>query len=200
MFALTGILAALHYRQRTGLRPADRHVAARGGHRTLGLGGNRVYLTTGKAPQPVGSSHRLSAPYQAFRCADGYMTVGAANDRTFARLCAARPRRLGDRTPVHDERVARAAPRGACGAHRGHHRRAAALRVARTGSTRPASRADPLATTARCFETSRSSRATCWSRSASDPGAASRARDTDQDVADAARPNKTSATAWRAQR
>ena len=30
----------------------------------------------------------MSAPYQAFRCADGHITIGAANDRTFARLAA----------------------------------------------------------------------------------------------------------------
>jgi crotonobetainyl-CoA:carnitine CoA-transferase CaiB-like acyl-CoA transferase len=28
----------------------------------------------------------MSAPYQAFRCADGYITIGAANDRNFAKL------------------------------------------------------------------------------------------------------------------
>jgi formyl-CoA transferase len=28
------------------------------------------------------------APYQAFRCADGHINVGAANDRTFARFVA----------------------------------------------------------------------------------------------------------------
>ena len=28
----------------------------------------------------------MTAPYQAFRCADGYITIGAANDRNFAKL------------------------------------------------------------------------------------------------------------------
>jgi formyl-CoA transferase len=36
----------------------------------------------------MGSAHRMSAPYQAIRCADGYITVAAANDRLFARLCS----------------------------------------------------------------------------------------------------------------
>src|SRR5262249_31781910 len=31
--------------------------------------------------------HRMNAPYQAIRCADGYMTLGAANERLFQRLC-----------------------------------------------------------------------------------------------------------------
>ncbi len=38
-------------------------------------------------PAPMGSAHRMSAPYQAVRCADGYITIGAANDRLFRRLC-----------------------------------------------------------------------------------------------------------------
>ena len=37
-------------------------------------------------PGPLGSAHRMTAPYQAFRCSDGYITIGAANDRTFAKL------------------------------------------------------------------------------------------------------------------
>ena len=38
-------------------------------------------------PQALGSAHRLIAPYQAIRCADGYITLGAANERLFRRLC-----------------------------------------------------------------------------------------------------------------
>jgi formyl-CoA transferase len=29
----------------------------------------------------------MTAPYQAIRCADGYITIAAANDRLFRRLC-----------------------------------------------------------------------------------------------------------------
>ena len=47
------------------------------------------YFTTGQAPQPTGSAHRMSAPYQAFRCQDGYITIGAANQRNWERLCRA---------------------------------------------------------------------------------------------------------------
>ena len=38
------------------------------------------FWATGQSPQPLGSANRMSAPYQAFRCADGYITIGAAND------------------------------------------------------------------------------------------------------------------------
>ena len=38
-------------------------------------------------PSALGSAHRMNAPYQAIRCADGYITLGAANERLFRRLC-----------------------------------------------------------------------------------------------------------------
>ena len=47
------------------------------------------YFATGKVPQPMGSAHRMSAPYQAFRCQDGYITIGGASQRSWERLCRA---------------------------------------------------------------------------------------------------------------
>jgi formyl-CoA transferase len=47
------------------------------------------YWATGEVPQPLGSAHRMSAPYQALRTKDGYLTVGANNERLWQRLCAA---------------------------------------------------------------------------------------------------------------
>src|SRR2546427_2946740 len=35
----------------------------------------------------MGSGQRMTAPYQAIRCEDGYITIGAANERLFRRLC-----------------------------------------------------------------------------------------------------------------
>jgi crotonobetainyl-CoA:carnitine CoA-transferase CaiB-like acyl-CoA transferase len=57
-----------------------------------------IYFATGGSPPPMGSAHRLSAPYQAFRAADGYLALGAANQRTWAQLCTAIGREdlLGD--------------------------------------------------------------------------------------------------------
>jgi crotonobetainyl-CoA:carnitine CoA-transferase CaiB-like acyl-CoA transferase len=45
------------------------------------------YFSGVGVPGPLGSAHRMSAPYQAIRCLDGYITLGAANDRIFRRLC-----------------------------------------------------------------------------------------------------------------
>ena len=45
-----------------------------------------IALATGVAPGPMGSAHPLNAPYQAFRTADGWICVGAANQRNWERL------------------------------------------------------------------------------------------------------------------
>ena len=45
-----------------------------------------IYFATGVAPAPTGSAHILSAPYQAFRCADGWVTIGGANQANWERL------------------------------------------------------------------------------------------------------------------
>ena len=37
----------------------------------------------------MGSAHRMSAPYQAIRCADGYINLGAANTRTWEKFAQA---------------------------------------------------------------------------------------------------------------
>jgi len=45
-----------------------------------------ITLATGRPPGPMGSAHPLNAPYQAFRTADGWITVGAANQVNWLRL------------------------------------------------------------------------------------------------------------------
>lgn len=46
-----------------------------------------AYFAHGNVPQATGSRHRVSAPYQAFRTGSGYIVIGAANQRTWERLC-----------------------------------------------------------------------------------------------------------------
>jgi len=48
-----------------------------------------IALATGASPGPLGSAHPLSAPYQAFRTADGWLNVGASNAATWDRLTGA---------------------------------------------------------------------------------------------------------------
>ena len=45
-----------------------------------------IALATGVAPGPMGSAHPLNAPYQAFRTSDGWICIGAANQRNWERL------------------------------------------------------------------------------------------------------------------
>ncbi len=47
-----------------------------------------IAFATGVAPGPMGSAHPLNAPYQAFRTADGWINIGAANQKNWERLLA----------------------------------------------------------------------------------------------------------------
>ena len=88
LFLLAGILAALYDRVRTGRgQYVDTSLFEAG--LALSVWEATQYFSGGGIPEPTGSAHRVGAPYQAFRCADGYITVGAWNDRLFSRLCRA---------------------------------------------------------------------------------------------------------------
>lgn len=45
------------------------------------------YVGTGTVPGPLGTAHRLAAPYQAFGCADGQTLVIGGVDRAWTALC-----------------------------------------------------------------------------------------------------------------
>ena len=45
------------------------------------------YWGTGKVPTPVGTSNKMSAPYQAVKGADGYFVLGATNNKLYGALC-----------------------------------------------------------------------------------------------------------------
>ena len=86
LFALSAILVALHHRTRTGRgQYIDTSLVEAGV--ALSVWEATQYFAGEGIPQPMGSAHRMSAPYQAIRCADGYITLAAANDRLFRRLC-----------------------------------------------------------------------------------------------------------------
>jgi formyl-CoA transferase len=86
LFALSAVLAALHYRGRTGRgQYIDTSLIEAG--LALSVWESAEYFASGATPEPLGSAHRMFAPYQAIRCSDGFITLGAANDRLFERLC-----------------------------------------------------------------------------------------------------------------
>jgi formyl-CoA transferase len=97
LFGAYGILAALEEREESGL---GQHVdtSLLEAAMALTVWESTEYWATGRVPGPLGSAHRLSAPYQALRARDGHFTVGAAHDKLFEGLCRAldRPDLLAD--------------------------------------------------------------------------------------------------------
>ena len=47
-----------------------------------------AYFGAGELPQATGTRHRRSTPYQAYKTSDGYVTVGAGNDKLWKLFCA----------------------------------------------------------------------------------------------------------------
>src|SRR3954462_5966708 len=85
LFAVVGILAALEYRHRTGRgQQVDTSLLDAGVG--LSVWEATQYFSGRGIPERLGSAHRMSAPYQAFKCADGFITIGGANDRSFVRI------------------------------------------------------------------------------------------------------------------
>jgi formyl-CoA transferase len=88
LFGAYGILAALEYRERTGVgQLVDTSLLEAA--MALTVWESTEYWVTGAAPKPLGSAHRLAAPYQAIRASDGHFTVGANTDRLFEGFCRA---------------------------------------------------------------------------------------------------------------
>jgi formyl-CoA transferase len=88
LFALAGILAALECRHRTGVGQQIETSLLDAGV-ALSVWEATEYFSGAGVPTALGSAHRMAAPYQAIRCADGYITLGAGNKRLFDRLCDA---------------------------------------------------------------------------------------------------------------
>lgn len=87
LHAANGILAALLARARTG---AGQRVETSLFEAALGLAVWEAteYWATARSPRQMGSAHRLSAPYQAFRAADGWLTIAALTPAQWEQLCA----------------------------------------------------------------------------------------------------------------
>jgi crotonobetainyl-CoA:carnitine CoA-transferase CaiB-like acyl-CoA transferase len=85
MLGALGVVAAYVHRLKTGVgQLVDTSLFEAGIHQTFWQ--SAIYFATGDAPGPSGSAHILSAPYQAFRAADGWLTIGGANQGNWERL------------------------------------------------------------------------------------------------------------------
>ena len=75
MYGAYGILSAYIHRLRTGEgQMVDTSLMEAGIAYTFWE--SSVYFATGEVPAPLGSAHRMSAPYQALKTKDGYITIG----------------------------------------------------------------------------------------------------------------------------
>ena len=125
LFALVGILAALEHRHRSGSgQHVDTSLVDAGV--ALSVWEATEYFSGFGVPAALGSAHRMNAPYQAIRCADGYITLGAANERLFRRLCEV----LGHPEWSED-------PAFAANASRVRNREALAARIESIAATQP---------------------------------------------------------------
>jgi formyl-CoA transferase len=87
LFACSAILAALHYRERTG----------EGQHIDMALLDAQVawlanqasnYLVSGKVPRRMGNAHPNIVPYETFKARDGiYLALGVGNDNQWKKFC-----------------------------------------------------------------------------------------------------------------
>jgi formyl-CoA transferase len=87
-FAAIGVLAALRARDATG---EGQHVETSLLESALAytVWETGMFLTTGEVAKRQGTRHRLAAPYEALKTADGHMVVGVNNQRLWLRFCEA---------------------------------------------------------------------------------------------------------------
>ena len=88
ILAALGIVSALHARHATGRgQVVDTSLMEAAIQQTYWQ--SAIYLATGDNPGPSGSAHILTAPYQAFPTADGWVNVGGANQSNWERIARA---------------------------------------------------------------------------------------------------------------
>ena len=106
--AALGILSAYIHVQKTGQgQIVDASLMEAGIFYTIWE--SALYFSEGEIPGPLGSAHRVSAPYQALRTADGYINIGAATQATWEQFCRA----VGLEHLIEDERFRRPGSRKA---------------------------------------------------------------------------------------
>ncbi|HZU01101.1 MAG TPA: CoA transferase [Ktedonobacteraceae bacterium] len=86
LHAFSAILAALYHREHTG-QGQRLDISLLSAELSSLINAASNYLIGGVIPEPQGSAHSSIVPYQAFKASDGYILIGAANDKLFSRLC-----------------------------------------------------------------------------------------------------------------
>jgi formyl-CoA transferase len=88
LFGAIGVLAALQSRAATGKgQHVESSLLESAMAATIWETGR--FLTSGELPIRTGTRHRLAAPYEALKTADGHMVVGVNSQRLWKRFCEA---------------------------------------------------------------------------------------------------------------
>ena len=107
-FTAFGILAAYIHAERTGQgQQVDASLLEAGIAFTVWE--SAEYFAIGEIPGPLGSAHRVNAPYQALRTSDGYINIGAASQPTWEQYCRA----IGQDALIEDPRYKESSDRKA---------------------------------------------------------------------------------------
>ncbi|WP_371366697.1 Acetyl-CoA:oxalate CoA-transferase [Sporomusa rhizae] len=101
LFAVIGLLTALHHRNQTGegqkvdVAMLDCQVA---------ILENAIarYLASGKVPTPLGNRHPSITPFEPFKAKDGYVIIAVGNDKLWEKFCNL----IGRQELINDERFA----------------------------------------------------------------------------------------------
>jgi crotonobetainyl-CoA:carnitine CoA-transferase CaiB-like acyl-CoA transferase len=88
ILAALGIVAALQARERTGQGQVVETSLMEAALQQM-YWQAAIYFATGVSSGPSGSAHILTAPYQAFPTADGWINVGGANQSNWERIAKA---------------------------------------------------------------------------------------------------------------
>lgn len=86
IYAVVGVLAALHQRQSSG---RGQHVDMALFDVATAIMANQAmnYLATGNSPKRLGNAHPNLVPYAVFDCSDGWIIIATGNDGQYRRLC-----------------------------------------------------------------------------------------------------------------
>jgi crotonobetainyl-CoA:carnitine CoA-transferase CaiB-like acyl-CoA transferase len=88
LYALVGILVALHARQRTG-RGQHVDVSMLDGQISLLTYHAGIHFATGAIPTRRGNQHPSITPYETFSARDGFVNIAVGNDAQWRAFCAA---------------------------------------------------------------------------------------------------------------
>src|SRR5947209_519219 len=94
LYALSGILVALHARARTG-RGQHVDVSMLDGQISLLTYHAGIHFATGGVPARRGNQHPSISPYETYRAKDGFVNIAVGNDAQWRALCRAAGAPLG---------------------------------------------------------------------------------------------------------